>query len=223
MGYNQQHVRVAFNGTIGLTERWSTGFSLTVRPNVGVGLVEVVLGLNEIAEGVRSLLGPLWGTGGFAGLFGAVVRLESTTTRLIDEDGRTLANGEYVGAALVGTGTVDHPPQTCMVASLRTLLPGPRGRGRMYWPATGAPMAGDGVHIDAAPVTSLLTGVRNLISQVNGLEPPDGWIGTHEVRVMSAAGDGASSLVTRVEVGNVFDTQRRRTEDLAETYQSAVV
>lgn len=116
-----------------------------------------------------------------------------------------------------GTGTVAHPQQTAMVSSLRSTHPGATGRGRLYWPATGVPISTVDYRVSAANVNTYLSGVKTYLTTLQ--------------TIVDTTFDGVALVVwsrkletlftiTRVEMGNVLDTQRRRRDTLIETYTS---
>lgn len=140
-----------------------------------------------------------------------------------DEDDNLQASAEaFYGAPLAGTGTASKSLQDALVISLRTDTPGPRGRGRLYWPAWGASLTGWRLTGPApaaavADAKALLLGIQaqilaeaaaNLISDVP------------ELCVRSRT-THTSRKVTTLMVGDVLDTQRRRRDAMPEV-RSAV-
>lgn len=112
------------------------------------------------------------------------------------------------------------PPQCALVISTRTNTPGARGRGRLYWPAPGLSLAAGTMRI-SAPTTAQL--VADAATYFKGLQDA----------LFTSSGGGApwqsislcvrsrankqSPHVTRLEVGDVVDTQRRRRDTLIES------
>lgn len=121
-----------------------------------------------------------------------------------------------------GTGAINKPLQTSLVLSLRTPFPGASARGRLYWPilagtqdtATGRlPVASAQAIADAAAV--YLTDIEEALAA--SFPATDTW---HLV-VYSRTGND-SHMVTRVQVGDTWDTQRRRRDAIRENYSSSV-
>lgn len=115
---------------------------------------------------------------------------------------------------LAGTSEAEQmPPQVALVVSLRTILATRRGRGRFYLPAMATNATADG-RVAAAAQTAILNGAsRALDALVAAGAPPIVW----------SVGLPTPPTVTRVEVGDVFDTQRRRRDQLTEARISATV
>jgi hypothetical protein len=119
---------------------------------------------------------------------------------------------------VVGVGSLQLPTQSAIVASLRTNTPGGRGRGRVYWPATGAVLGTDGrlsSPTTAAIVADLKTYFKAIESALALGQPTAAWY--LSVRSSTAK---ATPHVARIQVGDVIDTQRRRRDAYVEAYQS---
>lgn len=108
-----------------------------------------------------------------------------------------------------GTGTKNNPNQSCIVASLRTGVPGRRNRGRMYWPNTGGDLGSDGL-ITATMQGYVGNGLSAMFSAINAPGSTEGG----EVAVLSRL-TGASVPVTTVQVDRRPDVQRRRANKIS--------
>lgn len=119
---------------------------------------------------------------------------------------------------LVGSGSPKLPMQAAVVISLRTDTPGARGRGRLYWPALGTTLDST-VRMPAVDMTALLsqmqTYFKGMESALESAFSPIGFNLAVRSRVAST-----TPHVTRLQVGNVVDTQRRRRDKLVESYQN---
>ena len=122
-------------------------------------------------------------------------------------------------APQLGTGTGRLPFQAAWVLSLRTAAVGARGRGRLYWPATGVSLSAQTLRPVSADVATYLTGwqtyltnLRNAVASV---------ITGADLAVWSRAGNQLNE-VNVIQVGDVLDTQRRRRDALVETYQQTL-
>lgn len=141
------------------------------------------------------------------------VRLEA---RLLDGTLQNIVEGSRAVPA-VGTGTNTHPFQTAMVTSLRTGTSGPRGRGRLYWPATAFAMSGATLRVNQASLSSFVLGVKTYLS---GIETDiEASVGGSSLGVWSRTSNSIDNVNT-IQAGDVLDTQRRRRDSLIEAYTS---
>lgn len=135
-------------------------------------------------------------------------------------DGTLEAQGEAVKAVpLAGTGAGNHPYQTSSVTSLRTATAGAKGRGRLYWPATGSGTTASTLRMDATTQTSLLSAVKTYLNLLTPTIAASA--GPAELSVWSRTTNGFSKVIN-LRQGDIFDTQRRRRDALAEGYQDLV-
>lgn len=215
------HIKITHSGAMTPTEVWSITHAIDARL---AQFSDPVLGtatLQGLAVICRGLFGTIW-TSLLDDLAGNAVTYQTCRATQYLGTGLTFAYGESSGTALPGTGPITHPPQIAAVVSLRTGVVGPRARGRMYFPATGMTLDGDGAHVTTADVGTLLGGFVAYFNEVNALVLGSDFQGTGRVAVASDAAE-AMFVVTRVQVGNVFDTQRRRREDIAEVYSQSLL
>lgn len=155
----------------------------------------------------------------------AVTQLWSTTTtvtgvraeaRMADGTLQSLAEGSKA-TPTIGAGTGTHPFQTAIVSSLRSSATGARGRGRLYWPATGIALTTGTLRVSAAAVSSYLSGVKTYLS---GIETDiEASVGGASLAVWSRVGSTLSAVHT-IQMGDVCDVQRRRRDQLVEAYTS---
>lgn len=133
-----------------------------------------------------------------------------------DRNGLLEALGEHSRTTAVpGTGIASHPYQTSTVTSLRSGFPGAQGRGRLYWPATGFPIAVGTLRADATILGTGLTAVRTYLTAIQAAVAVSA--GPCQLAVWSRTGT-AFHAVTTLRQGDVLDTQRRRRDALAEAY-----
>jgi len=119
---------------------------------------------------------------------------------------------------LAGTGAAKLPPQSAIVVSIRTNTPGASGRGRVYWPAMGATLLATG-RLDSAAMATFITQFRTyLTAQRDALATAFPAIGFN-LAVRSKTTHTTPHAV-RIQVGDVVDTQRRRRDNLAESYST---
>jgi len=155
---------------------------------------------------------------------------------LINTNGSTdLANVLYApyGTAISGPESFNaYPPQVTLAATLE--VAGARGiasKGRMYLPGIAQPLEGDG-RISSANSLIVCNGFKDFLDDVNVAVSGDGAVilASQGRRVKNAEGEyepvpgtAVNAFVDRVRVGCVYDTQRRRRNDLVEAYQTATL
>lgn len=124
-----------------------------------------------------------------------------------------------VGAAS-GTYGVALPPEVALALSLRAPIVGRRGRGRMYMPGLAyTASSNDGV-VDSTARTNLVAALKTLVTNLdNRGGTPD-----YDALVMVTS-VGASTAVrpSQVRVGNHFDVQKRRQDQVNETYTTDTI
>lgn len=138
---------------------------------------------------------------------------DATVAELDDVTGKQVT--KVMGAATnTGTNTDEPlPPQVAVAVSLRTNLATKEGRGRFYLPplATGADLGGE---IIVAAQDAILAGAQAALTS----------LGTAGFPVVVYHRDlQTGTPVNRIDVGSVFDTQRRRRNKLVETRVSATL
>lgn len=121
--------------------------------------------------------------------------------------------------AVGGPSGANQPPQSAAVISLRTDTPGASGRGRLYWPAMGAALDSTNGRLSSSQLASFLTDSKNYLlgirSDLAAAFPAIGF----DLAVRSRT-TKTTPHVTRLQVGNVVDTQRRRRDNLPESYSA---
>lgn len=204
-------LRVSIKGSMPSGEEWSVNPVYSIGGDFGVPVsptqantIAVAIAAVSVPTGLRALMNSTTTVTG--------VRVEA---RLLDGTLETQAEA-LKGSPQAGTGTAPHPYQTSAVISLRTALAGASGRGRLYWPATGMAIdvstlrMGNSEHLALpAAAASYLTGIHTAI---------DATLDGIGLVVWSRKGAGSTNNVTSIQAGNIFDTQRRRRDQLIETY-----
>lgn len=208
-------IRVSILGLMPGGEEWSVNpvWSLNLQEgNVTLTQDE----LNTMAAAINAVVVP---TGVRAAMIAANtitgVRLEARTVAGVLE-----AQAEAGRTPVAGTGTMPHPYQTSVVLSLRTAHPGPSGRGRMYWPATGFSMGAGTLRLDPTTLTAFVAGMKSylaLIDNAIATVEPNGTALMVWSRKNQALYD-----VNLLEAGDVADVQRRRRDQLVEARTSTL-
>lgn len=202
-------IRCSINGAMPSGEVWSVNpvFALSVGSVVtGTELAAAAAAINglTIPTTIRSSMS--------AGTTFTGVRLEARNF-----DGELEAQAEAVrGTPVAGSSSVTLPFQAAAVLSLRSLAGGARGRGRLYWPLTGMVLVSTTSRILGTTVTSLLTAFEEYLGFIES-SINDNIDETVRLAVWSRTGQSASS-VSRLQMGDVMDTQRRRRDAVTESY-----
>lgn len=195
-------------GNLPSGETWTTGVHAS-----GTG------SLSSFLTAAGNFVDTLWnGSGGaVTGLITDVPAGVGATSLVVyeldDSTGKATARAE-ASLTLAGSDTGNPLPQeVAVVASLRTATPGPKGRGRMYLPPLGVNKCTAVGRVDAAAQANLAASVAAALGELNsgGFDP------------ILFTPLQADRPITSVDVGDVFDAQRRRRDKLVETRISVAV
>lgn len=208
-------VKVTLSGTMfSGQEIWSTGFHLGSENAEAQPITP---------QGVADVAGAF---GTFFSLASSKVHSEYTFDQckmhVVGVDGKTIADtAEYYSPPTVirgGYSGPSFPPQIALVATLANSLPrGLATKGRMFLPGITTSPDNTG-HIPGATVDAVAVNLQAFFNTVfNDADLPGN-------PVLISTGNsaqlrpGAVRNVTQIRIGNVFDTQRRRRNALAEQY-----
>lgn len=151
--------------------------------------------------------------------------LTVTGSRLeVRDDGNDSLIGISEGArttAQSGTGTPRLPAQGALVASLRTNTPGASGRGRLYWPAVGASIDTN-LRLSSPTTAAFAADMKTYLNNIAGALAASFTSIGFNLAVRSRATQ-TTPHVARIQVGNVFDTQRRRRDNIPEAYSTVTM
>lgn len=211
------YLRVSLRGRIGSGEVWSVNPAFNETTNVASwDQAEGQTAVNAIAAvQVPAILRNLASSSGP----GVTVRLERRTDA-----------GVLVGAAeanWTGFGTptagADKPAQTSIVISLRSDVPGARGRGRIYWPALACSVSPTSLRLSTPAPADIASSMSNYLDLIETaikekLYPSPSLIDAHLTVVSPTS--GTRTDIKRIQVGDVLDVQRRRRDKLKENYAS---
>jgi hypothetical protein len=145
---------------------------------------------------------------------------QKVTAYKVDTAGKAVAQREAAfSAAIKGSQASALPPQCAIVVTTLTNTPGRRGRGRFFLGGLAASFVTSEGRLTtgkrdqlATAMGQFYTGLRDTPNQGDLLRP---------VVVSPTAGD--SHKITRVQVGDVYDTMRSRRNKLVEQKASFVV
>lgn len=209
------YIRVLLRGAIGTAEVWSVGPAYNETTNVtgwdqgqGQAAADAVAAV-AVPAPLMSIVG--------SATTGTTVRVERRS-----DAGILLGAAEANWAGFTGAkGITRCPPQTSIVLSLRSNVPGSRGRGRLYWPALGANVVSATGRLEAPSASSLAGAARSYLDLIETalkeqLAGSPSLIDYH-LAVVSPTTGGRTDI-TRIQVGDVLDTQRRRRDRLPEAY-----
>lgn len=200
----QPHYRLAFGGPLFTNEEWSCRLNIT-----SAGTLPDSTAADAMMPGLKTALST-WVTAS-GSMLSTAVGLSWLKFNEIDALGHYVSPSNSrlaeVNPVVHGTGNPIHPPQVAIAVSLRTAHT--RGKahiGRMFTPALVASVQSSGLH---AAGTSIAGTATTLINAINAVVTPAG------VSIISATGE--SNHVTRVAVGQAFDTMRTRRHSQVET------
>jgi hypothetical protein len=214
-------IKTIFKGAIGSVETWSTSISWGVfglaadTPDQGEadGLLAALRASAAVTtppNALRTLMS--------TGVNLNAIRLER---RAEDETVLNVAEG-LLTTPTSGLGTATKTPQDSLVFSLRTTTPGPKGRGRLYWPAVGATLSAS-YQLSAPTAATVATDAQTWLKAI-GLAMNGYWASVSSVRTavlsVRSVTDHVCRDVNQLQIGSVLDTQRRRRDSLPETYTS---
>lgn len=142
-----------------------------------------------------------------------VVATATTTAELDQATGKQLTRVE-TGSSLIGSAVSESLPYQCAPAvSFRTNLATRAGRGRFYAPSLAVEFVAGGKMTSTAQ-TALLDGAEAMVNSLTG---------AGLTTVLYGRTSHATQEVTRIDVGDVIDTQRRRRNKLVESRVSVNV
>lgn len=215
------YIRTILKGRIGTSEVWSINLNWAI-----FGLEPDVPDQAEVDGLLAALLAATTVTSVTAGMKQLVSAQGSITGWRVEkraEDESTLNVSEgTLGTPIVPSPTASKTPQDAIVVSLRTSTPGPSGRGRFYWPALGAVLTADFLLQQPTPASTIAE-FRTWLNAI-GTAMNAYYAGASQAKtvvlIVRSVTNHSNSNVNRILVGNVLDTQRRRRDNLVETYQS---
>lgn len=208
------YFKLSIKGTVGVSDVWSVNPSFWTEPAVtwdpGKGLSAAqAIGAIVIPTPLRTSCGKGAPVTGF--------RLE------LHADDHTLLGAAEAPLTSTSPFSTDvlQPPQASVVLSLRSDAPGASGRGRLYWPALSVGLVSPQARILPATRDSIkdaaITYLRAVQDAIKATYFAPLSAGTVELAVVSKT-TGEHHKITRILVGDVVDTQRRRRDKIPENY-----
>lgn len=205
--------RVILGGNLGTDETWSIG--LTMLPAGGVAESDQSV-LEGWATAIQTAMAVAFPTVLETAL-GNDNDLTDITVQYYGETGGVVAQATATTTAVNGASSDFCPRQTAVVFSLQTGQPGGSFRGRTYWPGCGVQLGSNGRLATSTSNVQLLDGFIDLLDLLSAAFPgEDGAF----VQVYSPTLDLLTAVST-IRCGDVPDTQRRRRDNMIESYASA--
>jgi hypothetical protein len=198
-------------------EEWSTGFYL--------GQLDSDVGTpNEaMAAAIKSAWATFFGAG--ANMIGYRWKTDGVKIAHLKTDGKTDLDNvvtSYFTTPVAGPSTgIGFPPQVSVVA---TLLAdngrGLAGKGRMFIPGVQQGLDATG-HMGSPYPQTLATNLAAFFADIqSSFDVVGQLINASQGRIVAGGTGPLNRAVTHVRVGNVYDTQRRRRNQLSEVYST---
>jgi hypothetical protein len=159
---------------------------------------------------------------------GSAYDLESIRLYNVGRDGKTgSAPSIYTPSSTwSGTGSGITNPRDCAVVSLQTATRGPSGRGRFFvGPLVPSVLASTGL-LGASYITALAAAADTLVTSLSGLggaTADSRTLVVHRASQNGTQGQQRGSIVNAIRVGDMVDTQRRRTNKRREVYDRRTI
>lgn len=221
MAYAHRVKRLTFSGTcFGGQEIWSTGLFIGI-PGSDVGTAS-----QAEVDGYSLAFKNFWVAS--ANAFHSAYIFTQTKLSVLDTAGHpdplnTVYNSALPWAgASAGSAMV---PQASIVASLR--VPATRGlasHGRMFLPGNAYGINNTDGRISTFNIGVLATNFKAFINAINAGAPSGEHVSLASFGTTTpTVQPGVTNTVTHIELGNVYDTQRRRRNGLVETYNNQTI
>jgi hypothetical protein len=198
--------QVVARGTVA-TELWNASFGLVSESDGPTVLDELV------QRQASFFTAGVYSTGVSFGAFRVTERVVAT--------GEPVAVVEGGGPVVGGVSGIQLPPQVAEVVTVRTAVPGLTGR--YYLPACAATACGTDGRLTPTARTTILNGAGAFFQQLNALVVPIQLVVWRRPVTVPAEVPGLTVPATSIDIGNVFDTQRRRRNRLVEARASEPV
>lgn len=178
---------------------WNT----TLHTSSSQDLATVHTAVGTFIGAVFTEIGPMWST---------EQQITGYTTDALDPNTGKNTAQQSSALTMKGSGSGNALDQrACITFSLRTALPTRAGRGRMYWPGL------DDTHLtttglwSSTDCQSLATAAASALGTLAGTAQP----------VIYHRDSRTFTAITQVEISQIVNTQRRRTNKVLPNYQSA--
>jgi hypothetical protein len=205
-------LRVSIIGAMPTGEEWSVNPVYSIGGDFGTTVTP------QQAQTIATAIAAVAAPGAILAAWVPATTLSGCRVEARALDGTLETQAEAIKATpQVGTGASPHPFQVALVSSLRTAFPGARGRGRLYWPATGINISSSTLRPISSTVVSVLGGVKTYLSAIQ--TAIDATLDGVALGVWSRTSQDVN-VVQSIQMGDVLDTQRRRRDTLVEVISS---
>lgn len=208
-------LRVTIKGSMPSGEEWSINPVWSIGGDFGAPVSSTQA--NTIAVAIAGVTVP-------AALLASVAsscNVSGARVEARDVDGSLESIGEAVKGTPTPGGSTASPKtfQSSVVISLRTAHAGASGRGRLYWPGTGATTTNATLRLASTTVDTYLAGAKTYLSGIQAAI--DVTLDGVALAVWSRK-NADLYVVNQLQMGDVLDTQRRRRDAAVETYSTVV-
>jgi len=228
MPFDRRHVVLQWGGTLPGGEIWSNSLRLASSGEGPTAAVpthdDMITWLNTT---VKDALAAYHG-GTTAGVH-QFAKLVYAKLNVVDQNGHYVEDttNEYVWSPTLagGNGGTLHPNQIALVVTLATDFErGHAHQGRYYMPLPAFAVASSDGLISTSDANFAANAAKQLVEALS-VDPAQVVLPVENMRVcvMSQRGTGATRPVTGIKVGRVLDTQRRRRQELPESYVRVTV
>lgn len=213
--------RVIYKGSLGTVETWSTSVAfgiVGISPDTPDQATTDAMAAALIAIAGASLVPTDMRTGLSSQGTLDIMRVER---RAEDESILNVAE-RLLAVPIAGSSSPTKTPQDALVISLRTSTPGARGRGRMYWPALAMALSTT-FQLTTPTPASFIAAAKTSLQAINTAMDNVYIANASALRValsVRSTTDHVCRDVTSLQAGSVLDTQRRRRDNLPESYAS---
>ncbi len=218
MTFAHSVTRVTIHGRVpSAADDWTTGFYL------GFPDQDVSNPTQQLADAIKAA----WQTFFTSANSSTSAYWDTTEIKLaqLAPDGKTFLDNTIFStyaSPISGTKTSPIlPPQISLVATLQSnLTRGLAAKGRMFLPAIVADVGING-HISSTATQNIANGLTTFLNAVNTASGQAGRVVLASKGRGPAAVGAVNAAVTRVRVGDVYDTQRRRRNGFTESFSTA--
>jgi hypothetical protein len=215
------HKATLFGTMFGGTEIWTTSFALGQLGGGDEGDAPTDAEAQAISDAFTAIWTPV--ANGFSSQF----KFEGVKVSHVVTDGTAdpaLSRFHYRPVPVSGGAGPTNPAQISAVATLQTAIARGRGsKGRMFLPGVGFTVGADG-KMTVAQATTLAGQVKTFLDVVNASADVPGVVVLNSQEVTGVPFKAAdTNKVVSVKVGTVYDTQRRRRNNLVEAYSLSVL
>lgn len=212
---NMSYVRVSILGRLQNEEVWSVNPVFDPSGEFGTTVDQTALDAASLAIATRAFPTTLRNALSLQG-YKTGARVE---VRADADDSLIAISVNQLAVAVSGLTAQTMPAQSAQVVSIRTNTPGASGRGRIYWPKLGGSLDTSG-RIPAADVTAFIADMKTYLLGIRS-DLATAFTGIGFDLAVRSRQTATTPHATRIQVGNVVDTQRRRRDALPEAYTTA--